>query len=130
MRYMMMVKANADYEAGLPPPPELMAAIGRHSQEMAEAGILLETGGLLPSSAGARVRVAGGRTTVLDGPFAETKELVGGFAILAAGSREEAIDLGKRFMQIHSDVLGPAYTGELEIRPMFDGPEGCGAKSS
>lgn len=126
MRYMMMVKADRDYEAGSPPKPELMAAIGKLSEEMARAGILLETGGLLPSSMGARVRVAGGKLTVVDGPFSEAKELIGGYAILQAASKHDAIEMGKRFMRVHADVLGPSYDGELEIRQMTDfSPEGA-----
>ena len=66
--------------------------------------------------------MAGGKTSVIDGPFAETKELVGGFAIFDLASKEEAIESGKQFMQIHADILGPSYEGELEIRPMFDTP--------
>jgi len=126
MRFMMMVKADKNYEAGLPPDPKLMAAIGKLTEDMTEAGVVLETGGLLPSSKGARVRIAGGRLTVIDGPFAEAKELVGGYAILQAKSKEEAIELGKDFMKVHADVLGPSYEGELEIRQLMDfGPEGA-----
>jgi hypothetical protein len=123
MRYMMLVKADNDYEAGLPPPPELLGAIGKLADEMVKAGVLLETGGLLPSSRGARVRVSGGKLTVTDGPFAETKELVGGYAIVRANSREEAIELGKQFMEVHARVLGPSYDGQCEVRPLFDGPD-------
>src|SRR5262245_49681441 len=80
MRFMMIVKADADYEAGRPFDPALLDAVGRFAEQKANAGVLLQQGGLLPSSAGARVRVAGGKMSVTDGPFAETKELVGGFA--------------------------------------------------
>ena len=129
MRYMMLVKGDKDYEAGRPPSPELMAAIGKLSEEMARAGILLESGGLLPSSEGAKVRVRGGKLAVTDGPFSEAKELIGGYAILQAKSKDEAIELGKRFMKVHADVLGPSYDGELEIRRLFDpsldGPGGA-----
>jgi len=120
---MMMVKADKDYEAGLPPKPELIAAIGKLSQDMAKAGVLLDTGGLLPSSRGARVRVSGGKLSVIDGPFTETKELVGGYAIVQAKSREEAIELGKQFMELHAKVLGPSYNGECEVRQLFDGAD-------
>ena len=121
MRFMMIVKADRNYEAGMPPSPELMAAIGKLSEDNAKAGILLGAGGLLPTSHGARIRVGSGKKlTVLDGPFAETKEIVGGYAILKANSREEAIELGKQFMKLHADVLGPSYEGELEVRPMQD----------
>lgn len=120
MRFMMIVKADAGYESGRQPDPALLIAIGKLSEEMTKAGVLLQSGGLLPSSKGARVRVSGGRMSVTDGPFTETKELVGGFAILNAASKEEAIRLGKEFMQLHVDVLGPSYEGTLEVRPMFD----------
>ncbi|HVO90678.1 MAG TPA: YciI family protein [Casimicrobiaceae bacterium] len=120
MRFMMMVKAGRDYEAGVPPKPELIQAIEALSEKLRKAGALLETGGLLPSSKGARVRASGGRVSVTDGPFTETKELVGGYAIVEAASREEAIALGRQFMQIHAEVLGPSYDGECEIRQMFD----------
>jgi hypothetical protein len=120
MRYMMIVKADKSYEAGVPPSPELMAAIGKLSEDHARAGILIDAGGLLPSSQGARIRVAGQKVNVIDGPFAETRELIGGYAILKADSKSEAIELGKKFMQVHSDVLGPSWEGELEVRPMHD----------
>jgi hypothetical protein len=123
MRFMMLVKGNQDYEAGRPPSPELLEAIGRLSAEMAQSGRLVDQGGLLPSSQGAKVRISGGRLKVLDGPFSEAKELVGGYAIFDVGSREEAIELAKQFMKVHSDVLGASYDGEVEVRPMF-GPEG------
>ena len=124
MRYMMMVKADKNYERGAPPDPKLMAAVGKLAQEMTRAGVLLETGGLLPSFKGARVRAAGGKVTVTDGPFIEAKEIIGGYAILQATSKEGAIELGKTFMQVHADVLVPSYEGELEIRQMFD-PSDC-----
>jgi hypothetical protein len=123
MRFMMIVKCDKDSEAGMPPNEELMHAIAKLAEEEMKAGILLEQGGLLPSSAGARIRAAGGRLAVTDGPFAEAKELVGGFAILRANSKAEAIEKGKRFMQIHVDILGPDYEGELEVRQMFDPPD-------
>jgi hypothetical protein len=122
MKFMMMVKAGKAYEAGEPPTKELLDAIGQITREMIEKGVLVDTGGLLPSRTGARVRVAGGKLTVLDGPFTETKELVGGYAILKVPSRDEAIALGRRFMKIHADVLGPAYEGELEIRQLAEPP--------
>jgi hypothetical protein len=120
MRFMMLVKGNKNYEAGVPPDPALMAAIGQHAQEMMKRGKLLESGGLLPSSAGARVRVAGGRVTVVDGPFTEAKELIGGYAIMQAESRAEAVEMGKQFMKLHVDVLGTSYEGELEIRQLAE----------
>jgi hypothetical protein len=123
---MMMVKPGRPFIEGTPPPPALIEAIGKHSEEAMRAGTLVGFGGLMPSAHGARVRVSGGKVTATDGPFAETKELIGGYAIIEAASKEEAIEHGKRFMQLHADVLGPEYEGELEIRQMMDGPN-CGA---
>jgi hypothetical protein len=126
MRFMMIVKGNKDYEAGMPPPPALMAAVARMAEEAAREGSLLSNGALLPSSAGVRVRVERGRMSVTDGPFGEAKELVGGFAIFELPSKAAAIEAGRRFMQVHADILGPTWEGELEIRPMMDGsPQEC-----
>ena len=125
MRFMMMVKADGDYESGRPPNSDLVAAIGKLSQEMTQAGVLITTGGLMPSSSGARVLVSNGKVRVTDGPFAETKELVGGYAIVEVASKDQAIDLGKQFMEIHARVLGASYDGELELRQLFSG-ERCG----
>ena len=122
MRFMMIVKADKNYEAGAPPPPELMAAVGKLSEEMIKAGVLLDTGGLLPTSKGALINVNKGKLTVTDGPFSEAKEVIGGYAILQCKSKEEAIERARRFMQLHADALGPAYEGELEIRQMPDAP--------
>ena len=122
MRFMMIVKADKDYEAGAPPKPELMAAIAKLSDDLIKAGVLLDMGGLLPSSKGARINVKRGKLTVTDGPFSEAKELIGGYAILQVRSKEEAIERGRRFMQLHADVLGSSYNGELEIRQMPDVP--------
>jgi hypothetical protein len=120
MRFMVITKATKDSEAGIPPKPELMAAVGKLSEEGMKAGYLLESGGLLPSSKGARLRLAGGNLTVTDGPFAEAKELIGGYAILQVKSKAEAVDLGKRFLKLHEEVLGPSYEGECEVRQMID----------
>ncbi|HEU4751935.1 MAG TPA: YciI family protein [Armatimonadota bacterium] len=125
MRFMMIVKASPQSEAGIPPSPELVAAIGKVAEEARQAGILLDAGGLLPSALGARVHVSGGRVSVTDGPFAEAKELIGGYAVFELPSREAAIEQGRRFMEAHARVLGPEYEGELEIRQMFTG-ERCG----
>lgn len=124
MRYLMMIKATKEYEEGRPPNPEVMAAMGRLSEEMARAGVLLASEGLLPSSQGMRVQVANGKRLVLDGPFAETKELIGGFAILRAKSREEALALADRVVQIHVRAGIPEF--EMEIRPLFDPPDAAG----
>jgi hypothetical protein len=123
MRFMMIVKATKDSEAGTSFNPELMAAIAKLADEARKRGELIDAGGLLPSSHGTRIRVSDSKTSVIDGPFAETKELIGGYAIFNLKSKEEAIESGKLFMQVHADVLGPSYQGELEIRPMMDPPQ-------
>jgi hypothetical protein len=120
MRFMSMVKGPE----GLPPSPQLMAAIGELAQERAQAGVLVDMGGLLPSARGARIRLAGGRVTVVDGPFTESKELVGGYAVFSVASKAEAAEIGRRFMQIHADILGSGHVLELEIREM-EAPPGA-----
>lgn len=120
MRFMMMVKCTHESEGGAPPNPALLEAIEKHRQEMAKIGVVvLVTGALAPSRQGKRVKTAGGKVTVIDGPFAETTELIGGFAILQVKSAEEATEVGKRFMQLHIDVLGPTTENTLEIRQLF-----------
>lgn len=128
MKFMMIVKATKDSEAGLPPNSELIEAVGKMGEAAAKSGALLSSGGLLPSSRGARIRAAQGKTSVIDGPFAETKELVGGYAIFELPSKEEAIRAGREFMQVHADILGPEYEGELEIRPIFESSD-CALKA-
>ena len=118
MRFMSIVKGP---ETG-PPSQKLMDAIGQLAQEMLQKGVMLDMGGLLPSASGARIRLAGGKLTVTDGPFTEAKEVVGGDAILKAASKGKAIEQGRRFMQLHADILGPDHQMELEIRQMFDEP--------
>ncbi|HYF39623.1 MAG TPA: YciI family protein [Gemmatimonadales bacterium] len=121
MRFLMMVKAD-ERNSG-PPTPELAAGIQKLVEEVKRSGgELLQTGGLLPSAMGARIRAGRGKLTVTDGPFTEGKELVGGYAIFRFDSKQQAIEQGKRFMQLHIDVLGPSYQGELEIRQLMDGP--------
>jgi hypothetical protein len=120
MRFMLMTKPGRNYEAGVPPSPELMAAIGKLTDEMTKAGVLVDTGGLMPSAKGARMSLTGGKLNVTDGPFTEAKEIIGGYAIVQVGSKQEALDLAKRFMEIHAEVLGPSYEGESEIRQMYD----------
>ena len=119
MKFMLMIKADQAYEAGQPPDPALMAAMGPYIEKMARSGKLLESGGLFPSSRGARLAVANGTFTLTDGPFAETKELLGGYAIVEVASQAEAIALSREFLQLHVDALGPGYTGVAEIREMM-----------
>jgi hypothetical protein len=118
MRFMAMIKATKDYEAGLPPKPELIAAMGKLAEEERKIGIFEMGGGLLPSAPGHKVTMSGSKVTVTDGPFAETKEVIGGFAILNYDSHEAAIEGAKRVMKIHADA--GVTDLEIEIRPMFD----------
>ena len=123
MRFMMLVKGNDDYEAGRPPSPQLMAAIGEMAERMRRTGKLLMSEGLKPAST--RVRLDKGRKVVVDGPFAETKEVIGGFAIFELASKEEALAMANEFVAAH--LRAGVMNFEMEIRPMF-GPEdfGCG----
>jgi hypothetical protein len=116
MRFMILVRSTRDSEAGLAPGEHIFAAMARYNEDLAKAGVLLAAEGLHPSSTGARVRIAGGKRTVVDGPFAETKELIAGFWLIQVKSRDEAIEWVKRC---------PApFDGEseLEIRQVF-GPD-------
>src|SRR5687768_3085136 len=96
MRFMILIKANKDSEAGVMPSQELLAAMGKYNEELIKAGIMLAGEGLQSSSKGARVRFSGDKRTVIDGPFAETKELIAGFCIWQVKSKEEAIEWVKR----------------------------------
>jgi hypothetical protein len=125
MRFRAIVKPGKDYEAGKPPSPELMAAMGKLSQEQQKLGVFVMGGGLLPSAHGHRLRMSGGKMTVTDGPFAETKEVIGGFAILNYASHEEALAGAQRVLQIHAEH---GYTElEIELRQMMEDPA-CGAQ--
>ena len=112
MRFMVIVKANEESEAGVLPSPEILAAMGKYNEELVKAGVLLAGEGLHPSSKGVRVRFSGSSRTVIDGPFAETKELVAGFWLIQVKSKEEAIEWVKR---------APFDGGtEIEIRQVFE----------
>jgi hypothetical protein len=125
MRFMVMIKATEVSEAGKPLNPQLMTEILKKAEQLMKQGILVGAGRLVPTSEGAKVQVSRGRITVTDGPFAETKELIGGYTILNTSSKEEAIGIAKEWMQIYINVLGPSYQGELEVRQIMDqtGPE-------
>ena len=114
MRFMIIVKATQDSEAGVLPSEKLLTAMGKYNEELAKAGILLAGDGLQPSSKGARVRFSGPKRTVVDGPFAETKELVAGFWIWKVKSKEEAIEWVKR---CPNPMPGDS---EIEIRQLFE----------
>jgi|SRR5690242_12843835 hypothetical protein len=116
MRFMLLVKSSENCG---PPPKELMEAIWKNGESAANAGQMIESGGLKPSALSARVQLRGGRVSTLDGPFAEAKEVVGGFAIFEFGSMKEAIASATKFMELHRKYW-PGWQGETEIRPMFD----------
>jgi hypothetical protein len=111
MRFMVIVKANKDTEAGILPTKEILTEMGKFNEELVKAGVMLAGEGLQASSKGARVRFSGDKRTVIDGPFAETKELVGGFWIWKVKSKDEAIQWLKR---------APFRDGEVEIRQIFE----------
>jgi hypothetical protein len=114
MRVMVMVKANEDTEAGTPPDTEMLNEMGKYNEELVKAGIMLDGEGLHPSSRGARIQFSGDDRTVVDGPFAETKELIAGYWVWQVRDMDEAIEWAKRC---------PNPTGEesvLELRPVFE----------
>lgn len=118
MKYLSFIRHSEKYRETTPP-PALMAAMGEFVERSRRDGTLVETGGLLPSKDGLRVRLSGGKLTVTDGPFTETKEVIGGWAILNAGSRAEAVRIASEFMELHREHW-PEFEGECEVRPMFE----------
>ena len=116
MRFMLIVKANKDSEAGVMPSKELIAAMGKFNEEMVKAGVMLAGEGLQASSKGARVKFKGGKPTVVDGPFAETKELIAGFWLIQVKSKAEAIEWASRSPAPH----GPNVESEIEVRQIFE----------
>ena len=111
MRFMMLVKATKDSEAGTLPDEKLLTDMAKYNEEMVKAGVMLAGDGLQASSKGARIRYSGGKPTVIDGPFAETKELVAGYWLIQVKSREEAIEWARRV---------PFDEGEMEVRQVFE----------
>jgi hypothetical protein len=116
MRFMMIVKASKDSEAGKMPSEELLAAMGKYNEELMKAGALVDLLGLHPSSKGARIKFSGGKRTLIDGPFAETKDLIGGYWIIQVKSKAEAIEWAKRAPAPH----GEHADGEIELRQIFE----------
>ncbi|AIO69632.1 YciI family protein [Burkholderia oklahomensis] len=116
MRFMIMVKANATSESGAMPDESLIAAMATYHEELAKAGVLLDASGLQPSSKGWRVRYSGGRRTVVDGPFTETKELIAGYTLIQVRSRDEALEWTRRFPA----PFGEREDGEIEVRQLFE----------
>lgn len=116
MKFMTMVSSAESFG---PPPPALMAAIMKLGEDAAKAGVLVEQGGLHRTARGLRVRVSKGTVTVTDGPFAEAKEVIGGYAVYSVNSREEILEWTKRFMEIHREHW-PAWEGVSEVRQIFE----------
>ena len=116
MRFLIIVKANKDSEAGVMPEEARLEEMGKYHEQLAEAGLLLDASGLKPSSKGWRIKYAGGKTTFVDGPFAESKELVAGYTLIQANSREEAIEWTKRF----PNPAGDGKAAEIEVRQLFE----------
>jgi hypothetical protein len=114
MRFMVIVKASKDSEAGKMPSEEMLGAMAKFNEELVKAGVMLDGAGLQPSSKGARIRFSGKNRTVIDGPFAETKELVAGYWIIQVKSKEEAIEWMKRCPNPHME------DSEIEIRQVFE----------
>jgi hypothetical protein len=115
MRFMVIVKASKDSEAGVMPSEQMLAEMGQYNEELAKAGVMLAGEGLHPTSRGARVRFSGSNRTVVDGPFTETKELIAGFWLIQAKSLEEAIEWVKRAPNPHAGT-----ESEIEIRQVFE----------
>jgi hypothetical protein len=116
MRFMIIVKATRDSEAGAMPEEKLIADMATYHEELKKAGVLLDASGLQPSSRGWRIKYSGGKRTVLDGPFTEAKELIAGYTIIEVKSREEALEWSRRFPNPAIDGKG----GEIEIRQLFE----------
>jgi len=117
MKFMMIVKASKESEAGQMPSEELLAKMARYNEELMKAGVLLDLSGLQPSSKGTRIKFSGGEKTIMDGPFTETKELIAGYWIIQVKSREEALEWAKR---APGPFEGNCGEGEIELRQFFE----------
>ena len=116
MRFMIIVKATKDSEAGVMPEEKLLAAMGAYHEELAKAGVLLDGSGLQPSAKGWRIKYNGDKRSVIDGPFAETKELIAGYTIIQVKSKEQALEWTKRF----PNPAGEGKPAEIEVRQFFE----------
>ena len=116
MRFLIIVKATRDSEAGVMPEEKLIAEMATYHEELVKAGVLLDGSGLQPSSKGWRIQYAGGKRTFVDGPFPETKELIAGYTLIQVKSKEEAIEWTKRF----PNPAGDGKEGEIEVRQLFE----------
>jgi hypothetical protein len=118
MRYMMLIKHAGDYDMSQVP-PALFGPIGQFVEEHSKKGVLLDTAGLQPLSRATRVRIAGGKLQITDGPFSEAKEVVGGYALCELPTHEAAVELVRQFMELHR-IHWPAFDGEAELRRLED----------
>jgi hypothetical protein len=118
VKYLSFIRHSESFREGQPP-PALMEAMGKFVEKSLKDGTVVDTGGLLRSKDGFRVRLARGKITVTDGPFSESKEVIGGWAILKTDSKAEAIRIATEFMELHRKYW-PEFEGESEVRPMFD----------
>jgi hypothetical protein len=116
MRYMMFIKHAENFRIE-EVPQSLFAAMGEFVGESMKNGSIIDTAGLQPTAKGKRIRLTGGKLTVIDGPFTETREVIGGYALVEAKSNEEALVLARRFMDLHR-IHWPAFEGECEVRPL------------
>lgn len=118
MQFLMLIKVanDADYEAGKLPSPELEVAMGELMAEWSQAGAMVSAAGLKPPSQGARLRLTPGKVLITDGPFTESKEVIGGFFILEAQDRAAAVEMTRRFVELHRKVLGDDFHLECEVR--------------
>jgi hypothetical protein len=118
MRFMFIVKSPHPFR---PPTPQFLEAMNKLADREIKAGRLLDTGGLMPLATGAQVRITDGQLSVVDGPFAEAKEVIGGYAIFELPGKEEALAAAKEFMQLHKDLM-PGWEGVCELRALASGP--------
>jgi hypothetical protein len=116
MRFMIIVKATKESEAGVMPEEKMIASMATYHEELVKAGVLLDASGLQPSSKGWRVKYSGGKRTVIDGPFTESKELIAGYTLIQVKSREEALEWAKRF----PNPVGEGANAEIEVRQLFE----------
>lgn len=122
MKYLLFIKHTEDYR-GKAPPAGLMEAMDKFVTDGFASGMLVDAGGLKPTSDAKKVRMQGGKLSVIDGPFTESKEIVGGYAMINVGSDKEALDVATNFMELHR-IHWPEFVGECEMRPLEDGPPG------
>ena len=134
MKYLILVTMDRNsevgrkYEAGTLSNPELVTELGKLMERLKDSGKLLDVSVLVTRSKSARVRGAAGKVSVTDGPFIESKEIIGGYIMVEAESQQEAIEIGRSLMKIHVEVLGPSYEGEMEVRQLSNQPPGCAPK--